>query len=205
MWRIFRRPIEAAPENVDAIVKACVVLHNFLCDRQAKSFPRMEDAQSQEQDNTKANQLFDIQRLATNNYYTLFTSHPFSSIPTTTTQAKSEKTTVTLSDTSWQENVNFPHPNCELPWNFAEIWMVMMDNFMQSCRRIDQSQHELATFTFLVMTKKPQNPCHTSRCEQLIYSFDAAKVREKLKNYFSSHGAVPWQNEMINIGKNSND
>lgn len=27
-WRIFRRPIEATPENADKIIKACIVLHN---------------------------------------------------------------------------------------------------------------------------------------------------------------------------------
>jgi len=29
-WRIFRRPINLKLENVDRVVKACVVLHNFL-------------------------------------------------------------------------------------------------------------------------------------------------------------------------------
>lgn len=29
-WRIFRKPIIAKPDNVEHIVKACVVLHNYL-------------------------------------------------------------------------------------------------------------------------------------------------------------------------------
>ena len=29
-WRVFRRPIRAAPETVDGIVKACLCLHNYL-------------------------------------------------------------------------------------------------------------------------------------------------------------------------------
>lgn len=29
-WRIFRKPIEAKPENVDVMVKATIVLHNYL-------------------------------------------------------------------------------------------------------------------------------------------------------------------------------
>lgn len=29
-WRIFRRPIRAAPETVDGIIKACLCLHNYL-------------------------------------------------------------------------------------------------------------------------------------------------------------------------------
>lgn len=29
-WRIFRRPIKGSPENIDNIIKACIVLHNFL-------------------------------------------------------------------------------------------------------------------------------------------------------------------------------
>ena len=29
-WRIFRRPIKAAPETVDGIIKACLCLNNYL-------------------------------------------------------------------------------------------------------------------------------------------------------------------------------
>ncbi|XP_064464108.1 uncharacterized protein LOC135375300 [Ornithodoros turicata] len=29
-WRILRRPFKAKPENVESIIKACVVLHNFV-------------------------------------------------------------------------------------------------------------------------------------------------------------------------------
>jgi DDE superfamily endonuclease len=33
-WRIFKRPIQAKIETVNDIIKACVVLHNFVIDRE---------------------------------------------------------------------------------------------------------------------------------------------------------------------------
>jgi hypothetical protein len=40
-WRIFQRPLNASPDFAVVIVKACVVLHNFVCDRGGYKF---EDA-----------------------------------------------------------------------------------------------------------------------------------------------------------------
>lgn len=31
-WQVFLKPISAAPKKIDKIIKACVVLHNFLCE-----------------------------------------------------------------------------------------------------------------------------------------------------------------------------
>lgn len=38
-WRIFRRPLEAKPDNVDHMVKATIVLHNYLLSTDASIEP----------------------------------------------------------------------------------------------------------------------------------------------------------------------
>lgn len=44
-WRIFRRPIEANPDNVVKITKACIALHNYLTQTDFSNSPKVRYVQ----------------------------------------------------------------------------------------------------------------------------------------------------------------
>lgn len=82
-WRIFRRPIECSPTTTDYVIKACVVLHNYLKMTDAVNDPKHRYAPANMFDYEKENGgltqggwreitakdtgLRDIRRLSTNN------------------------------------------------------------------------------------------------------------------------------------------